>query len=58
VVLPYSAGDLLARVRERGTVEFEYRDRDVRVRGRASPAVAGELDSAALAWRRALRARD
>jgi GTP-binding protein HflX len=58
VLLPYSAGDLLARVRERGAVDFEYRDRDVRVRGRVSPAVAGELESAGLAWRRALRARD
>ena len=58
VLLPYSAGDLLARVRERGAVDFEYRDRDVRVRGRVSPAVAGELDAAGLAWRRALRARD
>src|SRR5262245_54909257 len=34
VALPYAAGELLARVRERGTVDMEYRERDVRVRGR------------------------
>jgi GTP-binding protein HflX len=43
VVLPYTAGDLLARVRERGTIEVEYRDRDVRVRGRVAPGLAAEL---------------
>jgi GTPase len=58
LVLPYSAGELLSRVRERGTVEFEYRDRDVRVRGRVPPALAGSLDKAGSAWRRALRGRD
>jgi GTP-binding protein HflX len=41
--LPYSAGELLARVRERGTVEFEYRDEDVRVTGRLPPSLAGDL---------------
>src|SRR5688572_5455515 len=34
VALPYSAGELLSRVRERGTVDISYRARDVRVRGR------------------------
>jgi len=43
VLLPYTAGDLIARVRERGTIEIEYRDRDVRVRGRVAPALASEL---------------
>jgi GTP-binding protein HflX len=43
VVLAYTAGDLLARVRERGTIEVEYRDRDVRVRGRVAPGLAAEL---------------
>jgi GTP-binding protein HflX len=43
VRLPYTAGELLARVRERGTIELEYGDRDVRVRGRIAPALAGEL---------------
>jgi GTP-binding protein HflX len=57
VAVPYSAGDLLARVRERGTVEFEYRDEDVRIQGRVPPSMAGDLRSAALAWERALRAR-
>jgi GTPase len=46
VRLPYTAGELLARVRERGTVELEYGDRDVRVRGRIAPSLAGELQSA------------
>ncbi len=43
VAVPYAAGELLARVRERGAIELEYRDRDVRVRGRVAPALAGEL---------------
>ena len=43
VHIPYAAGELLARVRERGTVELEYGERDVRVSGRAAPALAGEL---------------
>ena len=41
--LPYSAGELLARVRERATVDLQYRERDVRVVGRMSPAMAGEV---------------
>ncbi|CAN5782430.1 GTPase HflX [soil metagenome] len=47
VSLPYSEGELLSRVRERGTVEFSYRARDVRVRGRVAPTLAGELRAAA-----------
>jgi GTP-binding protein HflX len=50
VALPYAAGELLARVRERGTVELEYRERDVRVRGRVAPVLAGELRSTASRW--------
>ena len=46
VAVPYAAGELLARVRERGTVDLEYRDRDVRVTGRMAPGLAGELRSA------------
>ena len=38
---PYAAGELLARVRERGTVDLEYRERDVRVTGRMAPGLAG-----------------
>ncbi len=47
VHLPYTAGELLARVRERGTVELEYGERDVRVRGHVAPALAGELEAVA-----------
>jgi GTP-binding protein HflX len=43
VILPYTEGELLARVRERGTVDIEYRERDVRIRGRVSPRIAAEL---------------
>jgi GTP-binding protein HflX len=50
VALPYAAGELLARVRERGTIELEYRERDVRVRGRVAPSLAGELEAAADRW--------
>ncbi|MGZ3641683.1 MAG: GTPase HflX [Candidatus Limnocylindrales bacterium] len=55
VTLPYAAGELLARVRERGTVEVSYRARDVRVRGRVAPSLAGELRAAAERWRAAAR---
>jgi len=41
--IPYAAGELLARIRERGTIDLEYRARDVRVRGRVSPEVAAEI---------------
>ena len=47
VKLPYSEGELLSRVRERGTVEIGYRARDVRVRGRVTPSLASELRAAA-----------
>ena len=53
VRLPYAAGELLARVRERGTVELEYGGLDVVVRGRVAPALAGELEAAAARWRTA-----
>src|SRR4051794_40535687 len=50
VAVPYSEGELLARVRERGTVDIGYRARDVRVRGRVAPSLATELRAAA--WTR------
>ena len=56
VAIPYAAGELLARVRERGTVDIEYRERDVRVRGRVAPTLAGELDAAASRWSDAVEA--
>jgi GTP-binding protein HflX len=43
VTLPYTEGELLARVRERGTIEIDYRDRDVRIHGKVTPALASEL---------------
>ena len=43
VRLPYTEGELLARVRERGTIDIEYGDRDVRIRGKVAPALAAEL---------------
>jgi GTP-binding protein HflX len=55
VAVPYAAGELLARVRERGTVELEYRNRDVRVHGRMAPGMAGELRAAAERWQASLR---
>jgi GTP-binding protein HflX len=50
VSLPYVAGELLARVRQRGTIELEYRERDVHIRGRVAPSLAGELEAAAARW--------
>jgi len=50
VAVPYAAGELLARVRERGAVELEYGERDVRVTGRVAPALAGELGAVAERW--------
>ena len=47
VTLPYSEGELLARVRERGTVDVSYQDSAVRVTGRVIPSLAGELRAAA-----------
>ncbi len=54
VHVPYAAGELLARVRERGTVELEYGERDVRVHGRAAPSLAGELTMIAERWQESL----
>ena len=54
-VVPYTAGELLSRVRARGTVAFEYRDRDVRVHGRVAPSLAGELDTVSRGWQRVVR---
>jgi GTP-binding protein HflX len=56
VILPYTAGELLARVRERGTVDIDYRERDVRITGRIAPALAGELEAIAERWQEALLA--
>ena len=50
VTLPYAEGELLARVRERGTVEVDYRDRDVHINGRVVPSLAGELRAASARW--------
>ncbi len=50
VAVPYAAGELLARVRERGTVELEYGERDVRVFGRMAPSLVGELQAVADRW--------
>ncbi len=50
VRVPYTAGELLARIRERGTVELDYEPRDVRVWGRVAPALAGELERVAATW--------
>ncbi len=58
LALPYSQGEVLARVRERGTVVFEYRDADVRVTGRVPPSMAGELHAVARSWARAQRNRE
>jgi len=57
LALPYTAGELLARVRERGTIDLEYRERDVRVSGRVAPALAGELDAVARVWADDLRSQ-
>ena len=43
VRVPYTVGELLARVRERGTIDIEYGARDVRIRGKLAPALAAEL---------------
>ena len=52
--IPYTAGSLLSRVRERGSVQIDYRDQDVLVTGQVAPLLAGELEDAAARWRRAL----
>jgi hypothetical protein len=53
VAVPYADGELLARVRERGTVEVSYRERDVRVKGRVAPSLAAALRLSAERWRAA-----
>lgn len=53
VTLPYSEGELLSRVRERGTIEVDYRDTDVHIDGRVVPSLAGELRAAAARWQAA-----
>jgi GTPase len=58
VHLPYTAGELLARVRERGTIELEYGERDVRIRGHVAPGLAGELQAAAAAARASTSSSD
>jgi len=58
VAIPYRAGELIARIRERGTVELEYRSFDVRVQGRVSPALAGELEAAGARYRESLSAEN
>jgi len=50
VHVPHAAGELLARIRERGTVELEYGNRDVRVSGRIAPVLAAELERVAAVW--------
>jgi hypothetical protein len=52
--VPYTAGELLARIRQRGTVALDYQARDVRVSGRVAPALAAELEQVAAAWRDSL----
>ncbi len=52
--VPYAAGELLARIRERGTVELEYGEREVRVRGRVAPSLAGEVEAVAARWQASL----
>jgi GTP-binding protein HflX len=52
--LPYTAGELLARVRERGTITLDYGPRDVRVLGRVAPGLAGELEAVAARWQASL----
>jgi GTP-binding protein HflX len=52
--VPYTAGELLARIRQRGTVVLDYQARDVRVSGRVAPALAAELEQVAAAWRDSL----
>jgi GTP-binding protein HflX len=47
VTLPYAQGELLSRVRERGSVDIAYEERGVRIVGRVVPSLAGELRAAA-----------
>jgi GTP-binding protein HflX len=52
VTLPYAEGELLARVRQRGSVEVDYRNTDVHITGRVVPSLAGELRAASDRWQR------
>jgi GTP-binding protein HflX len=54
VALPYTEGELLARVRERGIVDIDYRAHDVQITGRVVPSLAGELRAAAARARSAV----
>ena len=58
VHVPYTAGELLARIRERGTVELEYLARDVHVTGRVAPVLAIELERVAGIWAESLGEAD
>ena len=58
LTIPYRAGELIARIRERGTVELDYRASDVRVRGRVSPPLAGELQAASDRWHQSIGAAE
>ena len=58
LAVPYTQGELLARVRERGTVTFEYRDEDVRIIGKVPPPIAGELQTVARSWAGARKIRE
>ena len=58
VLVPYTAGELLARIRERGSVELEYLARDVRVTGRVAPVLAIELERVAGIWAESLGEAD
>jgi GTP-binding protein HflX len=58
VAIPYRAGELIARIRERGTIELEYLPTEVRVRGRVSPPLAGELQAVADRWHESIGADD
>ena len=51
VALPYAAGELLARVRERGTDRASSTaSATSAIRGRVAPSLAGELEAAAARW--------
>jgi GTP-binding protein HflX len=58
LAIPYRAGELIARIRERGTVELDYRASDVRVHGRVSAPLAGELQAASDRWRQSMDSDD
>jgi len=47
VVVPYAEGALLARIRERGSVEVEYGEAGAHIVGQVPPAAAAALRRAA-----------